>query len=241
VTALIKISSADNLETCAIVYRKGRQFANKGFMLASHPSLNKSSHLLRLCLVFFFFAFVPAGAQSDSLTADPSSSSGSSAVGSPDDPLLIKPHPPDLNYRPPIPSPPAVALPSLIEGQDPKPFLSWRSKAFQLANERPSTTSSTKLAWSLPISFDRSEQLLTSALSQTGFQLIASYVAAGHYLAAPSGGVSTTQIIIVVQPITPSLTSFQLRVCPEGHRQEVRRIEELPKVMNTILGTRGLL
>jgi hypothetical protein len=119
--------------------------------------------------------------------------------------------------------------------------MAWRCKAYALANERVSGASNNKMSWSLPISFAKSRLLLTSALNQTGFQVQACYEAAGHYLVTPADGASNVQIIIVAQPLSDSATSFQLRVFPDGRRSQVKRIEDLPSVMNTLIGNRGLL
>ena len=154
-------------------------------------------------------------------------------------PVLLQP--PPLKDRPPIPAPPAVTLPNLPGSDTPKPNLSWRAKAYTLANEQPSSASGDRMAWSLPVSYDKGLQLLTSALNQMGFQLLGAYQDAGQFFAKLRGEEGDTQIIIVVQPVNGSLTAFQLRILPEGHHYNRRRIEDLPKVMNTILGNRGVL
>jgi len=97
------------------------------------------------------------------------------------------------------------------------------------------------MAWSLPVSLDKGLQLLTSALNQTGFQLQSACRDAGQYLAKLSGEDGDTLIIIVVQPVDGALTSFQLRVLSDGHHRDRRRVEDLPKVMKTILSNRGVL
>lgn len=191
-----------------------------------------------------FVNAVVAKAQSTQPWVDGSPANGGGEL-SPDISTVLAapnpPQPPTLRDRPPIPTPPPVALPSSAASLNPKPSLSWRAKAYALGNETPSATSNNKLCWSLPISFDKSQPLLTSALNQTGFQLIASYAEAGHYLAKVNSDGSDTQVIIVVQPLGATLTSFQLRLLPEGRRRYMRRIEELPRVMNTILENRGVL
>jgi hypothetical protein len=204
-------------------------------------------HFLRsvfLCGLYLSLNLSPANAQADqSQTGDPSPDLPSSLSPNSASPssLPILPQPPPLKDRPPIPTPPAVTLPNVPDSDQAKPSLSWRTKAYALGNEVPFTGSPDRLSWSLPTSFERAGQLLSSALNQTGFQLLASYPDAGHYLARLKGEDGDTQIIIVVQPISESSTSFLLRILPEGHHRDRRRIDDLPKVMNTILGNRGVL
>jgi hypothetical protein len=177
------------------------------------------------------------------IAAPPASAmpSGSFLVPSQITPGSAIPHPPLVDNRPPIPIPPNVTLPPLANARPGKAPLSWRTKAYAMANEKVPVSAAGKFSWSLAIPFDKSRLLLTSALNQTGFQVQSCYEAAGHYLVTPTDPSNSVQIIIVAQPLNSSLTAFQLRVFPDARRKDVRRIEDLPQVMNTLLGSRGLL
>ncbi|PWT94171.1 MAG: hypothetical protein C5B53_13710 [Candidatus Melainabacteria bacterium] len=199
--------------------------------------------LLGASLIFHSPVALAQSLQSGTETNCPSFPNGSLPTPNqnPTEQIPVLPQPPPLKDRPGIPTPPAVSLPNLPESDTPKPNLSWRAKACALTNELPSSNGGDRLSWSLPTSFENASRLLTSALNQTGFQLLGSYPDAGQYLAKFSGADGDMLLIIVAQPISESLTSFQLRILPESRLRDRQRIENLPKVMNTILGNRGVL
>jgi hypothetical protein len=200
----------------------------------------KPSWLLAVSLILNAAAVF---AQSEQAITDTNFPYGSQAIPNqiPGEQLPSIPQPPPLKDRPGIPTPPPVTLPDVPESDSPKPNLSWRVKAYALTNELPSSNASDRLSWSLPTSYENASRLLSSALSQTGFQILASYPDAGQYLAKFSGDDGDMLLIIVAQPISESLTSFLLRVLPESHHRDRQRIESIPRVMNTILSNRGVL
>lgn len=199
--------------------------------------------LVGVSLLFNVVAALAQGDQSDADNGSPLIPNGSVVIPNqnPIEQLPTVPQPPSLKDRPGIPTPTAVTLPNPPDSDIPKPNLSWRAKAYALSNELPSSNASDRLSWSLPTSFENASRLLTSALGQTGFQLLGSYPDAGQYLAKFSGDNGDMLLIIVVQPVSESLTSFQLRVLPESHHRDRQRIENIPKVINTIMENRGVL
>jgi hypothetical protein len=203
----------------------------------------KQSWLLALSLILNAATALAQSDQSGADTSSPNFPYGSQMVPNqnPSEQLPNLPQPPPLKDRPGIPTPPTVTLPDTPESDSPKPNLSWRVKAYALSNELPSSNTSDRISWSLPTSYDNASRLLASTLSQTGFQTLASYPDAGQYLAKFSGDNGDMLLIIVAQPISESLTSFQLRVLPESHYRDRQRIENIPRVMKTIFGNRGVL
>src|SRR5579883_2952829 len=115
--------------------------------------------------------------QSDADNGSPLVPDGSLVIPNqnPSEQIPAIPQPPPLKDRPGIPTPAAVTLPTPPESDTPKPNLSWRAKAYALSNELPSSNASDRLSWSLPASFENASRLLSSALGQTGFQLLGSY------------------------------------------------------------------
>jgi hypothetical protein len=156
-------------------------------------------------------------------------------------PALPRTMPPDVTSRPPLPAPPAVALPAALGTGEAKPSLSWRAKAFKLANAE-STSSLIKSAKLFDASVPETANALQKAGKSLGIDVNAQFQGSGQLLGRlADGSLDRIHLIFSVDQVGKKSTLVRAGVEPETNEIKKQLFDDLLNQTDTLLKQKELL